>query len=157
MAAPDPRQGQAVSREEAEQEIQRLLTYGEQVRAELGAVEEQRQMLTDVLADYRRGREALKALADGADTSDVLVPLGGGTYVSANLSTSGKVLMGLGSGVHAEGTVQSALERLETREESAAKARDRLAEEARKLSEEMTRLNQHLQALSMGGAHDHEG
>lgn len=157
MAEPRPGRGSAAQGPAAQDpaalqaEIEQVLAVGEEVRYQIQAVEEQRVMLQDVLQDYARGRSALEALKAGATGEGVLVPLGGGNFVHARIQGAERVITSIGSGLHVENDVDRAMKRLEERIDSATKASDKLAEESRRLSQEMQSINMRLQSYSQGG------
>lgn len=148
MAAPAPRRGPRENPPDAQAEVEELLQIGERIRQDLSAIEEQRAMLAEVVGDYQRGREALEALRAASGEIEVLVPLGGGNFVPAKLTGGAKVVASIGSGVHLDSSIEDALARLATRLASAESSTQRLAEEARRLSNEMNKINMHLSALA---------
>lgn len=147
VAASPPR-GARDPRADVQAEVEEVLQIGERIRAELGALEEQRALLAEVVSDYQRGRDALAALAGASGDVEVLVPLGGGNFVSGKLAGGSKVVSSIGSGVHVESSIADAIARVSKRLESAEQSSARLAEEVRRLSAEMGRVNAHLEGLA---------
>lgn len=124
-----------------EAELRELMLHGEQLRQQIGAIEQQRDLLADLAAEARRSLASIDALATAKDGDEVLVPLGAGAFVHARLAGAGRALASLGAGLHAEMPVEAARERLQARVESIDQAAGQLTRDLQRVVDEMQRVN----------------
>lgn len=134
---------------DAEREIQEALVVGEQLQQELRAFDEQRGLLDSMVRDLRRGREALEALAKAGPGEEVLLPVGGGTFLRATIADKDRVIASLGAGILIESPLPAAIARLEERAKGAEEALEKTSMQVRQIEQELVRLNQHLQRMGM--------
>ena len=89
--------------------------------------------ISQLRAVIRESKAALEALESLKEDPSLLVPLGGGVFVSA--AFQGKTLIDVGGGIVVESTVEKIIERLKRRIERAEKEIERLNEEKKKIIE----------------------
>lgn len=124
-----------------ERQLQEMMVVGENLQMEARALDEQRQVLESVVRDLRRGRDTLEALKTVKPGEETLLPVGGGTYVRASLGDNATVLASVGSGVILEDSLANAHARLDERLKGTEQALQRTMEEARKIEQDLSRLN----------------
>lgn len=124
-----------------EAELRELVLHGENLRQQLGALEQQRDLLADLSGDARRSLAALDALVEAKDGDEILVPLGAGAFVHARLAHAGRALATLGAGLHAEMPVADARDRLKSRVESLDAAGAQLSKDLQRVVDELQRVN----------------
>ena len=124
-----------------EAELRELVLHGENLRQQLGTLEQQRDLLVDLSADARRSLSALDALTVAKDGDEMLVPLGAGAFVHARLASAGRAIASLGAGLHAEMPVAEARDRLQARVESLDQATAQLSRDLQRVLDEMQRVN----------------
>lgn len=124
-----------------EAELRELVLHGETLRQQLGALEQQRDLLVDLSGDARRSLSALEALAAAKEGDEMLVPLGAGAFVHARLAHAGRAIASLGAGLHAEMPVEDARQRLQGRVESLDAAAAQLTRDLQRVLDELQRVN----------------
>lgn len=124
-----------------EADLRDLVMHGETLRQQLGALEQQRDLLVDLSTDARRSLASLDALVGAKDGDEMLVPLGAGAFVHARLANAGRALATLGSNLHAEMSVEDARARLQTRVESLDAATTQLTRDLQRVLDELQRVN----------------
>jgi len=98
-----------------EEEITRNLTLIEYYKQQLESIDIQLQYLQSTLADYQRAKITVSQLNTIDDNSELLIPVGAGTFVNGSLKNTSNVLIGVGAGVVIEKTVDEAVIKLEER------------------------------------------
>ena len=106
-----------ISKEE-EQELEKESYYLDQIKHQLDAMLEQRDMFATAYSNVERATLSLKALKDQKAGSEMLVPVGGECFVNAIISDTGKAVVGVGANIYQERDTDSALEILSTRKEA---------------------------------------
>jgi prefoldin alpha subunit len=98
-----------------EEEITRNLTLIEYYKQQLESIDIQLQYLQSTLADYQRAKITVVQLNTVDDNSELLIPVGAGTFVNGSLKNTSNVLIGVGAGIVIEKTVDEAVIKLEER------------------------------------------
>ncbi len=98
-----------------EEEITRNLTLIEYYKQQLESIDIQLQYLQSTLADYQRAKITVEQLNTVDDNSEILIPVGAGTFVNGSLKNTSNVLIGVGAGIVIEKTVDEAVIKLEER------------------------------------------
>jgi len=98
-----------------EEEITRNLTLIEYYKQQLESIDIQLQYLQSTLADYQRAKITVEQLNKVNDNSELLIPVGAGTFVNGSLKNTSNVLIGVGAGIVIEKTVDEAVIKLEER------------------------------------------
>jgi prefoldin alpha subunit len=106
-----------------EEEIRKLtveLRYLEQTAETL---QSRLNMLNAVMTDLTYASIALESLEKKEENSELLVPIGGSSYIGARLDKPDKIIVGIGAGVSVEKTRQEAKDIIKKRLEDLEKAR----------------------------------
>jgi prefoldin alpha subunit len=96
--------------------LQRLAQLVELNRERLQTIEQQVIRLDEVRQEQARALLALESIPEGG-ASNVMIPLGGGVQIIADVSGESGAVIDIGSGVQAERTREEALEMLTHRNE----------------------------------------
>ncbi|MDY6865785.1 MAG: prefoldin subunit alpha [Halobacteriota archaeon] len=124
--------------EEREFQEMVLTLRQEQVKAE--ALTQQLTLIQSSVSEHDTAIEAIKHIKDLASGSELIVPIGAGTYVYATLSNIDKIIIELGSGVSAEKDPDGVVESL-------TKRRDELSETYKTMSEALVKTEENVQKL----------
>jgi prefoldin alpha subunit len=124
-----------------EQELRQALSTLEMYKAQAESLAEQQQIINFSLEEYSRARDTLGKWKDAAKGAELLVPVGGNSFVFAKVADNKKALVGIGSGVTVERPLEDAIKTLETRI-------NELAEAAKKITESLTMLEARSSQLS---------
>ena len=98
-----------------EEEITRNLTLLEYYKQQLESIDMQLQYLQSTLADYQRARLTVEQLHAADENSELLIPVGAGTFINGSLKNASNVLIGVGAGIVIEKPVDEAIIKLEER------------------------------------------
>jgi len=127
--------------EKLEAEVQEDLMRLEAYRNQLSASLQQHQILTGSRAEHDRARESLEGVDRAAPDAELIIPLGGETFVRGTIDRSARVLIGVGSGVVVE------MERPKVAELLAQRA-VKIDQAVRDLEGQMNTLDERIQLLS---------
>jgi prefoldin alpha subunit len=98
-----------------EEEITRNLTLIEYYKQQLESIDLQIQYLQTTLADYQRAKKTVENLNAITEDTELLIPIGGGTFVNGCLKNASNVLIGVGTGLIVEKPVTDAIAKLDER------------------------------------------
>jgi prefoldin alpha subunit len=111
-------------------------------------------MVGSIMNDLILAKDTLEGLKENKGGSQLLVPIGGSSYIKANLEDPDEVIVGMGAGVSVEKTFQEAIAVIEKRKEELEKTRqslqERVGEVAQKLNEKRTQLQELADELREG-------
>ena len=130
-----------------EEEITRNLTMIEYYKEQLGSIDMQAQYLQAAIADFHKAKITVEQLHKASDQSEILIPIGGGTFLNGTLTDHSKVLVDIGAGLVAEKTVDDAAKKIEERIKTLQENQEKLMEMAQKLQNEATDLSQRTQQM----------
>ncbi len=127
--------------EVTEQQVQEDLMRLDAYRNQLNALLQQYQILSSSRTDHVRARESLEGVDRSDPHAELLLPLGGETYVRGAVDRDAAVLIGIGSGVVVE------LDRAKVTELLAQRI-TRIDAATRDLEGQMSGLDERIQILS---------
>ena len=125
----------------SEQQVQEDLIRLDAYRNQLNAILQQYQILTASRGDHLRARESLEGVERAEPGSELLLPLGGETFVRGSIVRDAPVLIGVGSGIVVEMDRPKVTELL-------AQRLKRIDEALREIEGQMTTLDDRIQILS---------
>jgi len=126
-----------MTEEQVQEDLMRLEAY----RNQLNALLQQHQILTASRQDHLRARESLEGVDRAPPNAELLLPLGGETFVRGSVDRDSLVLVGIGSGVVVEMDRPKVTELL-------AERIVRIEQALRDLEGQMSTLDERIQALS---------
>jgi prefoldin alpha subunit len=135
-----------VTEEQVRDDLMRLDLY----RNQLSQMLQQHQMISASRADHQRARETLEGLDRTGSDPELLVPVGGDTFLRGTPRESSHVLVGIGSGIVVEMERPKASQLLAERLVRLDQASQDLENQMRSLEERITVLSSRLEALSQG-------
>jgi prefoldin alpha subunit len=125
----------------SEQEVQEDLMRLDAYRNQLNALVQQYQILTASRAEHARARESLEGVDRSEPNAEMLLPLGGETFVRGTIARDAPVLVGVGSGVVVEMDRAKVTELL-------AQRTTRIEQATRDLETQMATLDERIQLMS---------
>lgn len=138
----------------AEEELRKLsveIRFLEQTAEALGS---RINMVNAVITDLTYASMSLEGLEKEEENSELLVPIGGSSYIKAKLENPDKVIVGMGAGVSVEKTLQEAKEvikkRLENLEKTRMSLQQQFAQVAERISEDRERFENLVAELRKG-------
>jgi prefoldin alpha subunit len=111
-------------------------------------------MMNAAMTDLTYANMTLEDIEKEKEDAELLVPIGGSSYVKAKLANPDKVVVGLGAGVSVEKTLQEAKtivkERLDGLEKAMASAQQQFAQVADRINADRNRLESLLAKVREG-------
>ncbi len=130
-------------------DLRQAVTALETARAQLDALSRQDEILRVSLEEYARARETMARYQEASVGTEILVPIGANSFVFANLGDSEKCIVGIGSEVALEDTMDKAIERLDNRIKQLQEVQQDLV---RRIGEAEERLNEYSLAVQQAYA-----
>ena len=137
-----------------EEEVRKLsmqLRYFEQTAENL---QQRLSMLNAALTDLSYANMTLESIETEKENAEMLVPIGGSSYVSVKLADTNKVIIGLGAGVSVEKTVPEAKtivkERMEELQKTQVSAQQQLSQIAERINQDRQRMESLLSGIREG-------
>lgn len=123
----------------AEEELRRLSVEMRILEQTAEALQSRISMINAVITDLTYANMTLEGLEKQKENAELLVPIGGNSYIRARLETPDKVTVGIGAGVSVEKTLQEAKEIIRKRLEDLEKSRASLQQQ---FSQVIDRINE---------------
>jgi prefoldin alpha subunit len=130
-----------------EEEITRNLTLIEYYKQQLESIDMQLQYLQSTLADYQRAKITVGQLSAVDENSEVLIPVGAGTFVNGSLKNTSNVLIGVGAGIVIEKTVDETVIKLEERIKRIQENLDKMVSLGQKIQSDAEELSHKTQQM----------
>jgi prefoldin alpha subunit len=118
-----------------EEELRRLSVEIRFLEQTAEALQSRIRMVDAAIADLTYTNMTLEGLEKQSANVELLVPIGGGSYIKAKLETPDKVTVGIGAGVSVEKTLQEAKEIIKKRLEDLEKNRTSLQQQLSQIAE----------------------
>jgi len=128
-----------------EEELRQSLATLEVYKAQLESLVQQQQIIQYSIEEYARAMKTLESYSRTEEGGEMLVPVGGNSYVFARVCSNSRSLVGVGSGVAVEKPIPEALETLERRIKELSESDQRLNERIEKIEAESSKLSRKLQ------------
>jgi prefoldin alpha subunit len=106
-----------------EEELRRLSVEIRFLEETAQALQSRMNMVNAVIKDLTYANMTLEGLEKNKVGSELLVPIGGNSYIKAELHDPGKAIVGMGAGVSVEKTSQETKEIVKKRQEGLEKTR----------------------------------
>ena len=111
-------------------------------------------MLNAALSDLSYANMTLEGIEKEKENAEMLVPIGGGSYINVKLANSEKVIVGMGAGVSIEKTLPEAKsivkERIEELQKTQISAQQQLSQIAERINQDRNRMESLLSGLREG-------
>ncbi len=128
-----------------QQQLQELAGMHQQYQYQAEAIGQQMNMLKLTLKDLETALATITALIDEPAGKETLVPIGFGSFVNATLTSTDKVVIGIGAGVSVEKKTEDAKVFLEKRKEELTKYFEQMNNAFAKVAEEMQKIEMTVQ------------
>ena len=111
------------------------------------ALQSRTNMINSALADLAYAQMTLEGLEREDEKSELLVPIGGTSYIRARLDNPDKVIVGMGAGISVEKTRQEAKEIIKKRQQDLDKARTSVQQQFAQVAERISQDRERIEAL----------
>ncbi len=131
-------------RDKAEEELRRLSREMQYLEQTAEALQQRISMVNAALTDINYANMTLDGIEKEKENTEMLVPIGGSSYVKVKLADSNKIIIGLGAGVSIEKTLPEAKaalkERLDELEKTMNAAQQQFSQVAERINSGRGRL-----------------
>jgi prefoldin alpha subunit len=128
----------------AEEELRRLSMEMRYLEQTADALQQRISMVNAALTDINYANMTLDGIDKEKESSEMLVPIGGSSYIKVKLADTNKVIIGLGSSVSVEKTLPEAKatlkERLDELEKTMHSAQQQYSQVAERINSGRSRL-----------------
>lgn len=131
-------------RAQTEEELRRLSVEMRYLEQTADALQQRISMVNAAITDLTYANMTLDGIEKEKENAEMLVPIGGGSYVKAKIADTNKIIVSMGSGVSIEKTLQEAKatlkERLDELEKTMNSAQQQFSQVAERLNSGRNRL-----------------
>jgi prefoldin alpha subunit len=113
-----------VTAQDKERQLRRLIVELQMMQGSADLLQQRLELLQTATTDLRVADSSLKALKAVKAGNPILVPVGGNTFVNAQIGDLNRVIVGIGAGVSIEMDIDKAIEDLSARLAEVEKAGD---------------------------------
>ena len=131
-----------------EEEIRKLVVELRLLEQTAETMQSRLNMLNAVASDLTYANMALESLEGEKENSQLLVPIGGTSYITARLDNPDKVIVGIGAGVSVEKTRQEAKDIIKKRLEDLEKARTSTQQQFTQVAQRISEDRERFEALA---------
>ena len=128
-----------------EQELRQAMSTLEVFRAQLESIAENQQLIQLSLEELGRARETLSQYQKATEGSELLVPVGGNSFVFAKVASNTKAIVGIGTGVSVEKTMEDAIQTMDDRAKELVDTMKKLTDRRMTIEEQANQLSQAVQ------------
>jgi prefoldin alpha subunit len=137
-----------------EEELRKLSFEVRILQGEAEALQSRINMVNAVMSDLTYANMTLDGLGKRKGDAELLVPIGGSSYIKAKLQAPDKVVVGMGAGVSVEKTLQESKaivnKRLEDLEKTMVSLQQRFRQVAQRINEDRAKLEELAAELGKG-------
>ncbi|MEM0313105.1 MAG: prefoldin subunit alpha [Candidatus Bathyarchaeia archaeon] len=105
-------------------------------------------MVNAAIADLTYAMMTMEGLEKQKGSMEILVPIGGNSYINAKIESVDKVTIGIGAGVSVEKSLQEAKEMINRRLEELEKSKDSLQQQLSQVAEKINEDRERFEELA---------
>lgn len=128
-----------------EQELRQAMSTLEIFRAQLESIAQNQQLIQISLEELERARETLNQYQKAKEGDELLVPIGGNSFVFAKVATNSKAIVGVGTGISVEKSMEEAIKTMGDRSKELFDTMSKLNERRMAIEEQANVLSQTVQ------------
>jgi len=144
------------ARSAAEEELNRLSMEMRYLEQTAETLQQRIGMINAALTDLSYANLTLESMEKEKENSELLIPIGGGSYIKVKLASSDTVIVGMGAGVSIEKTLPEAKaivkERLDELERTMNSAQQQFSQVAQRINAGRSQLQSLLAKVRQGKA-----
>jgi len=130
-----------------EEELRKLGVQMRFLEQTTEAIQSRINMVNTIITDLTYANMTLDSLEKEKEDAEILVPIGGSSYVKAKLGSSDKIIVGMGAGVSVEKTLAEAKDIVKKRLEDLEKTRLSLQQQFAQVTERMAEDREKFEGL----------
>lgn len=131
-----------------EDELSKYMMQIEQYKEQIDQYEYQAQYIQAAINDYNKAKLTLEQIKDIGKNEDMLIPIGGGTFISVKSDDVKNVLTDIGSGLVMQKKSQDGIKNIEKRIEALQKTYQKITETIQGLQNEANAINEKAQEIA---------
>jgi len=133
-----------------EEEIQRYASLIEYYKNQLQSIETQFQYLQATIMDFTQAKITIEKLSEVKKSTELLVPLGGGTFAFATTKNTSKILTDVGAGIVIEKTPKDAIDIIQKRIEVLEQSQKNLTTMSQQIQQQMNEVSMKAEQMLAG-------
>jgi prefoldin alpha subunit len=118
------------------------------IKSQLESLGQQTEIFELTSNELERAKDTLVSIKDLKSDNEILIPIGGDTFIYANVSDIKKILINIGAGTIVELDTTDAIDKLEKRLDNLNKTSQNIIQSIAKLQQDAANINQKVQKLS---------
>ncbi len=130
-----------------EEEFQRYAALVEYYKEQLQSLEQQFQYLQAAVMDYGKAKITIEKIAEEKEGSEILVPIGGGTFSYATANNTKKILTEIGAGIVMEKNPAEAIEIIERRIKDLEKSQEAISNMSKNIQQQIEEVSSKAQQM----------
>lgn len=130
-----------------EEELRKLSLEIRLLEQTFETLQQRLNMINAVATDLSYANAALENLEKEKENAELLVPIGGTSYIKAKLDNPDRIIVGLGAGVSAEKTRQEAKEIIKKRLEDLQKTHQSIQQQYSQVAERITQDRERFESM----------
>lgn len=131
-----------------EDELRRLIVEIRFLEQTAEALSSRINMVNAAIADLTYAMMTMEGLEKQKGSMEILVPIGGNSYINAKIESVDKVTIGIGAGVSVEKSLQEAKEIINRRLEELEKSKDSLQQQLSQVAEKINKDKERFEELA---------
>jgi len=130
-----------------EEELSKYMAQLEQYKEQINTLEMQSSYIQSAILDYNKAKITLENLNNADKDNNVLIPIGGSTFINAKAADTSKVLFDIGSSIVTEKNYEDAMKKIDERMEDLQKTQENILSMIQKLQNESEEISTKAQRL----------
>jgi prefoldin alpha subunit len=123
-----------------DEELTKYMTLIEQYKDQMNQLELQSQYVNAAIADYNKAKMTVEKLNNLEKGSEILLPIGGGTFINANTNDTSNILVDIGAGIITEKKSEDAIKKIDKRIEDLQKTNEKLIQMIQNIQAETSEI-----------------
>jgi prefoldin alpha subunit len=111
-----------------DEEASKYMMIVEECKEQLNQLEMQSQYIQAAIIDYNKARLTIEQLNKLEKETEIMIPLGGGTFINTTAKKQEKILVDVGAGIITEKTYEDAIKKIDERIQNIGKSQARIDE-----------------------------
>jgi prefoldin alpha subunit len=124
-----------------EEEFQRYANLIDYYKNQLQSLETQFSYLQATILDYTQAKISIEKLSQTKKGTELLVPLGGGTFTFASAKDTAKILTDVGAGIIVEKTAEESIQIIQKRIEVLEQSQKNLSNMSQQIQQQLTEIS----------------
>jgi prefoldin alpha subunit len=130
-----------------EEEIQQYAGLLEYYKRQLATIEQQFSILQATITDYAQAKITIEKMKDAKIGTELLFPIGGGTFTFAEAKDTSRILTDVGAGIIIEKTPEEAIKILDKRIENLQKNQESLTAMSQQINNQIEEISNKAQKI----------